>query len=546
MFIAGDFRGSDIVFCVEFTWGGRVHRYSTEAITLQDGSDFLQYNPGILEFDFKESIEFDATEIESNIVMMLLKMDDINLLERWSQGDFIEGLSAEFFCVLTKNETPVQSYSDRWLLYSGQIQEPQFGNPSEYQNIVSLSIEAIPFDSERLLLDSNKYIDDRFHDRDINTSDGKPYPILIGDGGGSVFVTAGSQKNIFAAPAYCVHIYDSHDDCRMILSDGLITATHAIIQDDNFNEANKPVRFDTDSRGNVYSYIELKTSDNVAMPGYSGSGDSRSWWFYVTGGGGIENPYGDGYLSRGGDLCRWALSRSGQNVDDDAWAGLSSFLNQYNFSGYINDDSISSYEWLRGNILPFLPISIRMGPKGLRPVLLELWALQEVSARASIEIGNDKSFVQIGAIETKKTTADIINNYTLKWAKRGFDQGYSSQIRVTNIELESYDLVSDYSITSINRFGIKPQTESADYIFDRTTAQKVAIDKVRANAFPIYILNLESSTEWGWLEVGDIVEATVEFLYLDNQKMIILSKEFTGPGWRWEMAFENNPIMSMT
>jgi len=114
---------------------------------------------------------------------------------------------------------------------------------------------------------------------------------------------------------------------------------------------------------------------------------------------------------------------------------------------------------------------------------------------------------------------------------------------VTNIETETYDILSDYSITSINRFGTKPQTEEASYIYDRTTAQKVAIDKVRANAFPTYLINLESSLEMGWLEVGDIVTAQADYLYLVSQKMIIMSKTFNGSGWSWTMAFENNPIM---
>jgi hypothetical protein len=176
MFTQKEFGGSEIVFCVEFDWGGRTHRYSTESLQLSSDNIVYNFNPGILEFDFTESIEFSSTEIESNVVMMNLKMDDINLLERWAQGDSLEGLNAEFFYVLTKYGRSLVSYEERVILYRGQIQEPTFGDPNEIEGIVAISIEAIPFDSDRLLLDSNKYIDDRFHHRDLNTSDGKPYP----------------------------------------------------------------------------------------------------------------------------------------------------------------------------------------------------------------------------------------------------------------------------------------------------------------------------------------------------------------------------------
>ncbi len=47
----------------------------------------------------------------------------------------------------------------------------------------------------------------------------------------------------------------------------------------------KPIQVANDGRGNIYSYIEIVPSDNVAMPGYSGqvtvgSGGiiCQGWW----------------------------------------------------------------------------------------------------------------------------------------------------------------------------------------------------------------------------------------------------------------------------
>ena len=372
--------GSTPVFCVEFLWGGRVHRYATHDITLQSNGGPIHYLPSIMEFDFVESADLTSIDLEANIVSMGLIMDDVDLLERWSQGDTMEGLDAEFFYLLMRDDVAQQSFEDRVVLYRGQIQEPQIGDPNQFYQFVSISIEAQPYDSNRLLMDSNKYIDTRFDTRDTNTGDGKPWPIVLGSAGGAIRTTEGTTKNIFSLPAYNVKVYDSHNG-RMMVAGHPTTATTLVIQDDNFEEATKTIETDDDGRGNIFSFVSLVPSDNVAIPNYSGSGESREWWVYFTNGGGLINPFGEGDLKGAGDICRWALQRSGQLIDDGAWANLSPILNQYNFEGYINDPKITAFDWLNGNILPFLPITVRMGPKGLRPILIEMWALTHVTAR---------------------------------------------------------------------------------------------------------------------------------------------------------------------
>jgi len=532
--------GSTPVFCVEFLWGGRVHRYATHDITLQSNGGPIHYLPSIMEFDFVESADLTSIDLEANIVSMGLIMDDVDLLERWSQGDTMEGLDAEFFYLLIRDNVAQQDFEDRVVLYRGQIQEPQIGDPNQFYQFVSISIEAQPYDSNRLLMDQDKYIDTRFDTRDTNTGDGKPWPIVLGSAGGAIRTTEGTTKNIFSLPTYNVKVYDSHNG-RMMVAGHPTTATTLVIQDDNFEEATKTIETDDDGRGNIFSFVSLVPSDNVAIPNYTGSGESRQWWVYFTNGGGLINPFGDGDLKGAGDICRWALQRSGQLIDDGAWANLSPILNQYNFEGYINDPKVTAFDWLNGNILPFLPITVRMGPKGLRPILIEMWALTHVTSMASITVDNDSNVVQVSPINTIRTTSELVNELTLRWGKRGFDQSYTSMVRVTNIKSEEYDVVSDYSILSVNRYGTKPAAMDSDYIYDRDTAIKVAMDLVRSKCLPIQSIEVDVDMELGWLMVGDVLDVTVPKLYLTNHKMIIVSKRWRETHWRWELAFEMNP-----
>lgn len=541
IFLPTQLMGSTPVFCVEFEWGGRVHRYATHNITLDSNGGPIQYLPSIMEFDFVESADLTSIDIEANIVSMGLIMDDVDLLERWSRGDTMEGLDADFFYVLMRDNVVEQSYDERVLLYRGQIQEPQIGDPNQFYQFVTISIEAQPYESDRLLMDSNKYFDTRFNDRDLNTSDGKPWAIVLGSAGGAIKTTAGEVKNIFAIPAYNTQVYMSSSYAEMMVAGHPVGASTCVIQDENFMEATKSIGIADDGRGNAYSYIRLTTSDNVAMPNYTGSGDSRSWWIYFTDGGGLANPFGAGDLKGAGDICRWALQRSGQRIDDGAWANISPILNQYGFEGYINDPKMTAFEWLNGNILPFLPITVRMGPKGLKPILIQMWALTHVTSMASITIDSTSNVTQISPINTIRSTSELVNELTLRWAKRGFDQSYSSTIRVTNIKSEDYDVVSDYSILSINRYGKKPAAMDSDYIYDRDTAIKVAMDMVRSKCLPINTIEVEADMELGWLQVGDVLDVTVPRIYLENHKMIIISKRWIGTRWRWELAFEMNP-----
>lgn len=532
--------GSTPVFFVEFLWGGRVHRYATHDITLQSNGGPIHYLPSIMEFDFVESADLTSIDLEANIVSMGLIMDDVDLLERWSQGDTMEGLDAEFFYLLMRDNVAQQDFEDRVVLYRGQIQEPQIGDPNQFYQFVSISIEAQPYDSNRLLMDSNKYIDTRFDDRDTNTSDGKPYPIILGSAGGAIRTTEGTTKNIFALPNYNTQRYDSHYG-EMMIAGHEVEATEIVIQDENFMETTKTIGVRDDGRGNVFSYVRLIPSDNVAIPNYTGSGESRQWWYYFTNGGGLINPFGDGDLKGAGDICRWALQRSGQLIDDGAWANLSPILNQYNFEGYINDPKVTAFDWLNGNILPFLPITVRMGPNGLRPILIEMWALTHVTSMAAITVDNGSNVVQVSPINTIRTTSELVNELTLRWGKRGFDQSYTSMVRVTNIKSEEYDVVSDYSILSVNRYGTKPAAMDSDYIYDRDTAIKVAMDLVRSKCLPIQSIEVDVDMELGWLMVGDVLDVTVPKLYLTNHKMIIVSKRWRETHWRWELAFEMNP-----
>jgi len=167
-----------------------------------------------------------------------------------------------------------------------------------------------------------------------------------------------------------------------------------------------------------------------------------------------------------------------------------------------------------------------------------MWALTHVSPVTSISIGDDKECIQTSAISTLRNTADLQNEVTVRYAKRGHDQSHANICRVTSVKRESYDVVSDYAIKSVNLYGLRPVTIEADYIYDRDTAVKVATDKVRSNSRPVHSVDVDAPAEFGWLRIGDVIEATIERYFIIDRRMIVSSKVWTDNRWRFTLLFE--------
>ena len=540
-----EYAGGIPVFLLEIIWGGITYRMANFPVTLSSDDGDLDFTGGLQEFQFKESSDIVSVDVEANVVSCSVHFEqDVNLLKEWAAGNVLEGREASFSYVVWKQGQIQQTYENRIVLMRGKIQEPQFGDPQESDQFAAFSIEAEAMDESRLMLDNRLFVDDRFSNRDVDTADGKAWPIIIGTPGYSVDPD-GTVKSLYAAPAYCVKKYDSHN-AHFMVAGHLIEATSVTIQDDNQKSATKTVLTALDGKGNAYSYIEVVNGDHVSAPNLLSRDASREWWisFSPTYGGGIANPYGDGVLTGAGDICRWALNRSGQLVDDGAWANLASFLNRYSFSGYINNPDVSAWEWLSGNILPYLPISVRAGPDGLKPVLNQLSAIVNLEPLQSISVGDIEEFQQISAIDTMRSTGELVNRYTLNYGKIGFSQDYSSQIRCTNFIEEDIDIPSDYSSLSINRYGVKEGSESTDYIYERQTAEVIALQKVRANSLPIRTIDISGPFHYGYFQIGDILAVSLDRLFLIDHKMIIVEKEWLGAEWRFTLAFEDNPVQN--
>ena len=132
-----------------------------------------------------------------------------------------------------------------------------------------------------------------------------------------------------------------------------------------------PIEYDTDSQNRIYSYVAFNFGGEIVDNNFYAGGDNdvKHYADWSVSNGSIDSPYSDNFLEGAGDICLYALDRSGLEFDHEAWAGARLFLNNYKFAGYVNDPNATWFEWLKESIIAYLPIEIINGGKGLKPVI---------------------------------------------------------------------------------------------------------------------------------------------------------------------------------
>ena len=531
------------IFYVEFTYNSIVYRIAQNAMDTANDNGRVYYTDGLLNFDYSETVNIG--DIEANSVGCQLAIPGVDVITLAHRGLGMDGIQCEFGFYIWRNGEILQTYENRGVLFRGQIQNPQFGDPDEPNNFVSFSIEAQPYTPNQLLLDVG-IIDQRFPDRDIDTADGKPYPIVLGQPGH--VLANGELRQIYATPAYCTQKYNNNDAHFMICGHDLtynVGGTVTIIDSNGQSAVKTPVR-DVDTYGNVYHYVRIFPSDNVAMPGYGGSGDSSEWWIYWNTPA-LPNRYGttlgatNEALTRGGDVLRWAMERTGQRIDMGAFANVAALLNRYKFSGYMNEATIYAWEWLQGNILPLLPIGLRIGPNGLRPVLDQLSMLTSVQPQHRWFIGDDYEIVQTTAVTQTTDLGDIQNDITIKYAYNGYGDDYAGVSRCRHIRQTQNELVTDVAKISVNRYGVKQAALDTKYVYDGATADLIVQTMVRTNGLPRYEFTVVANIQYGYVQIGDIISVTAPRLGLDAHNVMAVGKRWANTVWEFTLQYDINP-----
>ena len=525
------------IFLLRIDFLGKECRFSTKPCTF----DGKQYIGTLDEFDYTEESSILGSSVESNSISAAVHFDGIDLVQEWRAGRTLEGCKATFSYILDQQG---QISSREVVLLVGTVQMPVFGDPREANTFAAFTVESKPFDLDMPIIPAEQTITQRtFTHHDEQTAAGKMYPIILGAPGNTRSDT-GEVLQLYSTPAYNIKRYglgSPSADVYFLIAGHECIASDVYISDGVNTPLNRTVLKGTDINGNVYSYIDVTGAAFLYPNNPSAATDAESvseYWVYWPDAG-LRNPYGEGALTGAGDICRWALSKTGLDIDHGSWSNISAILNTYTFDGYINA-AVGAWQWLNDNILPLLPIEIRSGPNGLYPVLAQIYAINRVQPRRKILAGSN--FKRISAITTQTDTSEIYNAVSIHIAKNGISDAYNGIVRIaSNAANADSDRSSVESAQSANRYGISEMILESDYVYNRESADRMAYMLIQSKSFPQLELRYRADIEYAYLQLGDVIELTDEDLYFENVICTIVSKNLNSMQCTLGIQIQNKP-----
>ena len=556
-----------IIWFLELEYDGDTFRFSSESMNLSDNDGFsYQYIGGLEDVSITQSmggLGIVSTQDES--IALAVTFTNRNISKELYNGKVLSGNTAQIGFVLVRNGTIVQSYEERQIVYSGVVVEPVYGYPDNPLGYVEFSIENQANLTEqpllRVLLGDNLYLEDvsmtpnpaigqtppfPVSDNIVNVSDihrGKVIPFVFGELN-NVLRENNTNTDIPMSPAYVV-AYDSTGTkpCYYVIA-GHSTNAVNVRAYNNLGDvvAVNPVSSFVNIDNRIFSYISISGTAHSWSNSVSSNND-RQVWVQWNDGSPYPNPFGTGDLKGGGDICLFLLQQITTNIDYESWESLAPILNEYTFGGYINDDTITIFEWLQKNIVSYLPISIVNGPKGLKPVLDLFLEGGNLTPRLVITAGLE--WFQNGPIVTQSTSDDIINQVMVRYAINGVTNTPTARISISNSKSPTPMLGFGLNpLCEISKaiYGTKRRVITLDYCYDWKTANKIANNIITTKAMPTKTIQYSVPLHYGYLEIGDIIEITDDDLGFSSLKCQMLSKQYSDNRWVMNFKMDSNPL----
>jgi hypothetical protein len=547
-----DYFNSEIVFVLEIDFDDVKYFFSTKPIFVENDDDLIQYVGTMSEPNITEQTEIMGFNIESDSVSLELNFQGINLIEMFLTGRFLDGSHAEIAYYTIRDGVPLQTYDQRIKMFRGRIIDPIIGDPLRDVDYVAFSIE------NNLNGVNTKILDPQFFEMTtqnfpfiFDNAVGKILPLVFGavhnypviDSSGRVYFQSGLD-----VPAYLIQKQNPTGQAIIGIANHEVTAGRITLVEGRGYEDTFNIGHIVRNDGLVIASCDITGSGSstggVASDATVGKTfDDLKYYGKILDGGGMLNPYGEGFLEGGGDVCRFFLEKSKLEIDWDAWNGVASLLNRYKFSGYINDPDVNCLDWLKDNIIEFLPIEIVNGSNGIRPVVSLYHYTQNFDPLYHLTDSSD--FQIVSPLNPISKPDKIVNDLTARFAWSGRFENFQTSIRISG-ESGSNGLHLDDPICRISsdRYGVKQETIEMYYVYDYITASKIIRDRVRIRAINPIGLEIEAVPVYGYLEIGDVVTLTSDRLVLVDAICQIVAKQWNGGNWKFIVNIEINKYIN--
>jgi hypothetical protein len=536
-------RTQRVVYLLTLTWGGRVYRLSTEPVTVEetDTGRALQFIGGLVEIpDVTDAADREGDGDGGASVPMAIFLDGTDIAERIAQGHRLDGARGELAelpigwdgAVLDADEPA--TWSRRTVhVRGGQLLLPILAGADAPASSLSFTLEEIPSEGTRPLLEPESVIDDRSWSEAPELA-GKVYPLVIGAPG--VFRKSdGTLGSTSGSPAYPVEYTGANADTLLICGEWVAAATVTIYDGDG-GSAVATVSNTRDGRNRPVAVVDIHGHGSLSKT-------SATYWAGWTNGSGILDPLSGQPLRTLGEVCVWALLRLGVAVDVGAWAAqqvgpLASVV----VDTYLNDPEQTPLDLVMDLLSEIPTVSLRSGPQGIYP-LVRLLDVDDGTAVATITEGGD--FSPVGPLETQTEPSEIRSSWSVRFAPRANGGALKRTVTCTpeRDPTDAEQFTTAYALMSASRHGrIDGQTVELPWLYDEASAALIAALNVRVRGFAYATRTYRADWRYGWLERGQRIRLSSASLHLADVLVEVVGKAPRIGGYLITLAFDDDPI----
>lgn len=560
-----NFQEMDLCFLLDIDYFGKVFRFSTVPIDLDDTltGDTVRYEGGLSDPDITQATG-TGLNIEGDSIAIEVTFNDIDWVAQWLSGRPLDNAPASLYAIPVQDGKTSYTIQERISLFKGKVNDPIIGDPTKAKGYTAFSIEnSLAVKNVKLIEGDKEITRNRFPAPINDTVYGKFAPVVFGEPG--IIVKAGSSQRIEfvkkypITPAYRVYfrqvLSPFEENQRFLIAGHSVKASIGRIYDKKGGSFRNPILEDVDDEGNIYSYVNYRVTgsgpdviedDNFQQVAIDPDGNSVELWneYYASWGeedGGFFETFSEGAMKKGGDICLYYLDKAGLDYDYSAWSGLLPLLNRYEFSGFVDDYDVSILEWLKTNIIQYLPIEVVNGKNGLTPKVNLYFYSQYPKTQHNITTSGQ--FEIITGIQP--LDMEIINHLTVKFCFSPAYDSYQSTI-IIDPRLEEDDAlkVNDpIAEISYQRFGLRESVLELPFVWDLGTAFRIARDTIRYRGLGAKGIEVSATPRYSYIEVGDIVSLSSD-IGLENHKCQVVSKSWDSGRWRFVLHIEDNPLIN--
>lgn len=534
---ASQLRGARPVFVLRVDWAGRRFFFADRACTIgrddDDDPDIICH--GSLDMrGFEDALGQPGAAQQGASASLAVEFPRVNVAEEYVEGRPLEGAVCQLSMVFAKGGRIVTTWERRLIQVDGTASRPQLGFPGQPAGYSAFTVTARPYDDETPVLRPEWKISSATQpNANLSSTDG-----LAGSAYPWVFGTPGNAT-IPGTPAYLTNTTPGSRE--LLIGVGNVQASFVTVWDDAGNSGNgRTVSQRTDGLGTVISVADI-----VSIGGSfkNSSGKHYCSWHSTVDRYAALSPFRRGPLTEAGDLIRYLYGLTTIKVDHPRWVSANPVLDRYRFGGYVNDPTVSVWGFCRDQLLPLLPVTLKLGADGLYPV--SLLPLTPISHLPQVTIDPSQGIEQASPAEVTRQLSEVVNQVALSYYYNVRDSRLAEQvIASTDPNVTTRTRVAEAQ-RSAEIYGARSAPDiEASYVTEDGTAGELLRWLLYDRGFLHMAVQIQAQPRWGWLMVGDQVSLTASALSLSGRRAVVSAKlwDASTATWRFSLAWTLSPV----